>query len=430
MTTCLQCENMRSATVREFRDPVHGFVELQEHEAKLVDSEPFQRLGRIRQLGLTSYVYHGAEHSRFGHSLGCMHLASQAFDRVIKKHRSDLGWSEDEVAAKRGLVRVAALLHDVGHAPFSHAAEKGLFLQPEKHEHYSVAIVTSPPLADIIEESAPATGVHPSDVADLLSKNALVPHQFLRELISGELGADRMDYLARDSLFCGVKYGVFDTPRLIDCLILKEERDGGFVLALDGGGLHAAEGLLLARYFMFTQVYFHRVRRIFDLHLTDLISDIMTKHYGTAAYPEDLAEYLKWDDEGICQEAQELADETVANAAWRILHRQPYARVYDTGPHPKGESILRFTDLLEAARTRFPGRAFRQDAAIDHPERYREMDIWVRKNVPDQWVLFARESAAAAGLIEVVQMRLYSDVRRDESLRQEMARFCQEFLGS
>jgi hypothetical protein len=416
--------------MREFRDPVHGFIRLEDHEAKLVDSEPFQRLRRISQLGLTSYVYHGAEHSRFGHSLGCMHLASQAFDGVTEKHRSDLGWSENDVAAKRRLVRVAALLHDVGHGPFSHAGEKGLFVQPRKHDHYSVALVTSSPLADIIEDCAEGTGVRSSDVADLLDKSALIPHQFLRELISGELGADRMDYLARDSLFCGVKYGVFDAPRLIDCLILKEEKGGGFVLALDGGGLHAAEGLLLARYFMFTQVYFHRVRRAYDLHLTDLISHIMLQQYGTAAYPEDLAEYVKWDDETIRAAAQELADETAANAAWRILHRQHYAWVYDTGPHPQGESILHFPDLLEAARRRFPDRAFRQDAATDHPERYREMDIWVRKNVPEEWVLFARESAAAAGLKEVVQMRLYSDVRGNESLRQDMARFCQEFLRS
>jgi HD superfamily phosphohydrolase len=222
--------------MREFRDPVHGFIRLEDHEAKLVESEPFQRLRRIRQLGLTSYVYHGVEHSRFGHSLGCMHLASQAFDRVVENHRADLAWGEEETHAKRRLLRMAALLHDVGHAPFSHAGEKALFTQPGKHDYYSVALVKSSPLVDIIEDCSPMTGVHSADVADLLSKSALIPHQFLRELISGELGADRMDYLARDSLFCGVKYGVFDTPRLIDCLILKEEEGGGFVLALDEGG--------------------------------------------------------------------------------------------------------------------------------------------------------------------------------------------------
>jgi HD superfamily phosphohydrolase len=419
--------------VREFRDPIHGFIELEDDEAEVVDSRPFQRLRHISQLALTSYVYHGAEHTRFGHSLGTMYLASLAFERLFERHAGDLGWNEDDRIRRRKTVRLAALLHDVGHAPFSHAGERRLFRQRDGHGHYSREIVRSSEVTDIINRHGAAVGVTAEDVATLLDPSAVMPDQFLRELISGEFGVDRMDYLTRDSLFCGVKYGVFDVSRLIYTLVLKQEEGGGWVLALDEGGLHAAEALLLARYFMFTQVYFHAVRRAYDLDLTDFMSELLQRAYGEQTYPEDVQTYLAWDDLTVWSQAREVATSDSSGAAARILKRQHYLCVYDTGPFPGRDTIFRFRDMPDAVSARFPGIPIVPDAASDHPERYRGTNIYVRRRTPrapDRWVLFAKESAAVAGLEEMLQMRVYADVRARNELRDEMERWCEAYLPS
>lgn len=241
------------------RDPVHGFIPVSPLEAALVDSAPLQRLRRVRQLGLTSYVYPGAEHSRFGHSLGAMHVAGRVAEQLVAG-----GWAGDP-----RLVRLAALLHDVGHPPLSHAGEKG-----ERHERMSWRLIRSGAIAQILGEA----GIDPDAVVAVLDgRGDPVAHA----VVSGQLDADRMDYLLRDSHMCGVRYGEFDLDRLIESMAVGPEG-----LAVRRGGLHAAEGLLLARYSMFAQVYFHRTRRILDLLLEELLPD----------WPEEPEAFLEWDD--------------------------------------------------------------------------------------------------------------------------------------
>ena len=241
---------------KTFRDPVHGNL------LDLVDTFEFQRLRRIRQLGSCFLVFHGAEHSRFQHALGTMWLMHQVLQR----------WDEEQVLKLPPEIRkaalAAALLHDVGHGPFSHALEH-TFVGLD-HERLGHAIITGP-LAEVLR----AHDCRPEDVVALLSNN--YPEPVLCELLSGQLDVDRMDYLQRDSVYTGVKYGLFDSERILATLVpLKVSLDhdnlfaqtrDGLVLAIDPKGVLAVEEFLFSRYFMYWQVYLHRAVRAAELML-------------------------------------------------------------------------------------------------------------------------------------------------------------------
>lgn len=249
--------------------PVYGFVKLSDWEWHIISQPAYQRLRRIRQLAWTDYVYPGAMHTRFEHSLGVMHMATMLYNGIAERSRhilkSQLGYNANGIERHLVLVRLAALLHDVGHGPFSHAAEELFPMQAEKaterykHEHYSAAIVRRH-FSDVIKNHPLNSnyGFSANDVANLLegapeAGNAL----FWRDLISGQLDADRMDYLLRDSLHSGVGYGHYDWQRLVNTTVaIPETEEGSARIGIEEGGWHAAEGLIIARYFMFTQVYF------------------------------------------------------------------------------------------------------------------------------------------------------------------------------
>jgi uncharacterized protein len=294
----------------EVRCPVYGFVNLNDWEWKIISHPAFQRLRRIRQLAWTDYVFPGAMHTRFEHSLGVMHMASMLYDGIVERSKdilqSELGYKEDGLRRHKALVRLSALLHDVGHSPFSHAGE-GLFPfrneekgERYKHEHYSAEIVRSH-FADVINGHPLNTanyGFSANDVADLLegkpeAANAL----FWRGLISGQLDADRMDYLIRDSLHAGVGYGRYDWQRLVNTTVaVPETAEGGPRIGVTDGGWHAAEALIIARYFMFTQVYFHKTRVVYDHHLHQALSEVLPGGFFPKPKGRRLDQYLAWDD--------------------------------------------------------------------------------------------------------------------------------------
>ena len=256
----------------QFRDPVHGFIEISEDELKIVNSAPFQRLRNIHQLATTYLVYHGAEHTRFGHSIGVMHLTSMAFDSVIKK--KPLLFSADErendckVAWYRQILRLIGLTHDLGHAPFSHASEE-LFAPDVEHVIWMIY-----------------------EGKDITNEKYIFPDfLFLKSFMDGELDCDKMDYLLRDSLYCGVTYGKYDLNRFVSTLTAYKH-DNQIQLAIERGGIQALEEFVLARYFMFIQVYFHKTRRYLDKALVKSLKAVLPN----GKYPEDIQEYLKWDD--------------------------------------------------------------------------------------------------------------------------------------
>jgi len=267
--------------VHEFRDPIHGFVRVDSKERLVVDSRPVQRLRHIHQLALTHLLYPGATHRRFEHSLGVMELAGRVYDTITDPNNILHDAVRDLVPAHnridhqywRRVVRMAALCHDIGHLPFSHAAED-LLPKGCNHEQLSIDLIESSEMKAIWSELA----IHAEHVAKIAvgprkyRKSPFDPWQsILSEIIIGDaFGVDRIDYLLRDSLHVGVAYGKFDHIRLLDNLrILPKTYTQGCELSLgvELGGMHASEALLLARYFMYTQVYFHAIRRAYDHHL-------------------------------------------------------------------------------------------------------------------------------------------------------------------
>lgn len=250
----------------EFRCPVHGFITVSDWERTIIDQPAFQRLRRIRQLAWTEYVYPGALHSRFEHSLGVMHTATLLFES-IRSHseavlKSELSYDDTGLGRHRQLVRLAALLHDVGHAPFSHAAEE---LLPDQgngkgkysHEQYSAAIIRKQLRSAIEDHKANQNyDFRADDVAALVEGSAGAKQGlFWRDLLDGQMDADRMDYLLRDSHHLGVQYGRFDLHRLINTIRAIPMGEGSPRLGITKGGLHAAEALVIARYFMFTSAW-------------------------------------------------------------------------------------------------------------------------------------------------------------------------------
>ena len=315
----------------EVRCPVHGFIGLTDLEREIVDHKAFQRLRRIKQLAWTDYVYPGTSHTRFEHSLGVMHLASRLYEAVVRTSEDTLKevfkYTDAGLARDWQIVRLAALLHDVGHAPFSHAAEHllpmkapenyVLFPGTEKpgqqftHEDYSVEIIERV-LKDLIEQ-------HPcnrrnykitvDEITALISKRASGGVSlFWKDIISGQLDADRMDYLLRDSLHAGVSYGKFDLDRIVSsvCAVRRPlEESAEPKIAIMKGGIYAAEALIVARYWMHKQVYFHKTRLACDHHLEKALWQILSSEAGRQTekiyFPrpdstEELEKFLEWDD--------------------------------------------------------------------------------------------------------------------------------------
>jgi HD superfamily phosphohydrolase len=350
------------------RCPIHGFILFSENERKIIDHWIFRRLRHIRQLALTDMVYPGATHTRFEHSLGVMELASQAFDQLMAKRGALLeerlnkvaGFEEKALAIARQLVRMAGLLHDVGHACFSHAAESVIHAG-KGHEAFAIELVQEKEWLGGELDRAFFAGF-----ADLLGKvlrgGAVMPPQLgvLKDLVSGEMDADRSDYLLRDSLHCGVEYGRFDYLRMLQCLELHEVDGGALEIALNRDGLHTFEALILARYQMNTQVYFHRIRRIFDYYLSRFFA---TKDAQTYDTPQKILALT--DIQAMAMILQDAESGHSEHARWaaRVRDRNQHRVVHETGEDANAMDLRYTGTLLEKLKDQYPEIEFILDRA-------------------------------------------------------------------
>ena len=430
------------------RDPIHGFIELSELELEIVDSAPFQRLRNIKQLATTYLVYHGAEHTRFGHSLGVMHLVDRAFRSATANYQAEQGeplFSDTDSAWYRQLLRLIALVHDLGHAPFSHGSE-ALFDEGLEHEDFTKIIICEAEIADIIVRIGEKfCEEHGTDNSYQISpqllwsiygeKNPesdpqymahLADFKFLKTFMDSELDCDKMDYLLRDSYYCGVNYGKYDLNRVIDSLTVYNNKNQNIKqLALQKGGVHAFEEFVIARYFMFIQVYFHKTRRYLDKLLVRCIGEILDHQ----PYPADVKEYLKWNDDLVIEKiAQNAANSENARC---FVKREVMSCVYETRTHANGNTnssdLQVYRLLLKQLRDALPEAVIEDEASklahkIPVMERY-DADsgkgIPIISNYLNKPTSIADESLLLSGLTQPINIkRIYVDKQHSKQAKQ------------
>ena len=359
---------------RIYRDPVHNIIRLQtdsdegELMMRLIDAGEFQRLRRIKQLGLGLYTYQGAEHSRFTHSLGALHLMTRVLDRLGETHSID---PDDRIAA-----RAAALLHDVGHGSFSHVMEKVLNFH---HEHWTVQVILDQQ-SEIGELLRSHSAELPRKVASII-EGKFQPSA-LAQLVSSQLDVDRMDYLLRDSLMTGAKYGIYDLEWIINALAIDETTDRVYVQAR---GIYAVEEYLQARYYMFRQVYFHRTLRSAEAVLRSIIRRALELldegkevwHATGTAFekilrrePLTISEHLQIDDSDFVfhiKQWQRSHDSILSDLSRRFIARRLFKAIDLDMPLDQQAEFLTTARQAVASAGFDPEYYFIEDRASDVP---------------------------------------------------------------
>lgn len=360
----------------EIRDPIHVFVRFGPDEEKIIGTSAFQRLRYIHQLALTYMVYPSATHRRFEHCLGVMEVASRIYDVVtnpqniyhksvqefVPRAKNNMFWHE----YWGRVLRCAALCHDLGHLPFSHAAEE---LLPEgwNHERLSREIIMGKGFEPLWKELK----IQPEDVVKLALGKKKCKLGFsdwetiLSEIIVGDVfGADRIDYLLRDSYHAGVSYGRFDHYRLIDTLRIlpasqKDSQEPG--LGIERGGLESAEALLWARYFMYTQLYFHPTRRIYDMHLMEFLKEWLPE----GRFPTEIDKHISCGDNevtaGMWKAAADSSERSHAPAK-RIISREHFRQIYERSSSEELRALEPGKQVYDGLAAQFGKDEVRRDA--------------------------------------------------------------------
>jgi HD superfamily phosphohydrolase len=353
-----------------FRDPIHQLIRIDREDEfilDLIDTPVFQRLRRIRQLGVSWITYPGAEHSRFVHSLGVFNFVQRMLQVLTRRYA---GHDVAEYLTKYGkLAKAAALLHDIGHGPFSHMIERA-FGSHAKHEAKTVEMIKD--TKGMVAPALAKHGINADDVADIIQHAS--PHSLLTDLVSSQLDGDRMDYLLRDSYCTGVQYGSYDAEWLLNAMCVGRNPSGdtangalpSWRLSLDERrGEKAAEQFILARAHMNEQVYFHRVTRGFEALLLNLFRSAskVAKSGGlpsaTSAVVSQffanegrltLSEWMRFDESVLLSAMHEWStgtfgiDPTLARLSTAFLNRE---RIYSCVGIGSLKS-LQFMDLQQA----------------------------------------------------------------------------------
>ena len=327
----------------EIRDPIHGLIELLPKEVNLINTRAFQRLRRIRQLAMAFLVYPGTLHTRFDHSIGVMHIAGRICERL-------------EVADKEcKQIRLAALLHDIGHGPFSHVSEHLLKKHVPEDWKSTSEKIHEKITVDIIKYDSEIDAIlcdkEREFVVEMIEGKEMIEGEikkdFRRDIVSSDLDADKMDYLLRDSYFAGVKYGTYDLEKIIESCRVYFEEDESY-LAISDEGIYALEQLLLAKHHMTQQVYSHRVRSISDAMIVRGIElaiegnqeiEQLYRYNETSEFTEN---YIEYHDERLIDLLKQCDQEKARNIFDRLYSRKLFKMI--------GELPLKDVDSAPAKR--------------------------------------------------------------------------------
>ena len=324
-------EFKKLSETKVLKDPVHSYIHINyEVVWNCLDSKEFQRLRRIRQLGGDFQVYPTAEHSRFSHSLGVYEIVRRMVTE-IKSLSVELS-EYDKIC-----VMLAGLLHDVGHGPFSHAFEH---VTNHSHEDYTAKIILGETeLNQVLTEVSPRL---PDDIVSIIEHNH--PNDILNQIISGQLDADRMDYLLRDSYFSETSYGQFDLERILRTMRVRKIDENKKALVVKYTGIHSVEDYIMARYQMYWQVYYHPVARSYEAVFIQLFNRLKDIFKENKEYFSDMKvlipfleknvvsveEYFKLDENSLlycCSLIQDKDDEIAADLARRLQNRRLFEYV-------------------------------------------------------------------------------------------------------
>ncbi|NRD77230.1 HD domain-containing protein [Bacillus sp. BRMEA1] len=326
-----------------FKDPVHRYVHVRDRAIwDLIGTKEFQRLRRVRQLGTTYLTFHGAEHSRFNHSLGVYEIVRRIIDDVFDGRPE---WNDED----RLLTLCAALLHDLGHGPFSHSFEKVFDLD---HEDFTRAIILGN--TDVNKVLSKVSPDFPEKVAEIIAKTS--EKKLVVSMISSQIDADRMDYLQRDAYFTGVSYGQFDMERILRVMRPREDQ-----VVIKKSGMHAVEDYIMSRYQMYWQVYFHPVSRSAEVLLSKILHRAkqlykekyyfkFEPHHFISFFQEQvtLEDYLKLDEAVILyyfQTWQEEIDPILSDLCHRFVNRNLF-KYAEFDPAKEYKKLAKLTELF------------------------------------------------------------------------------------
>jgi HD superfamily phosphohydrolase len=329
----------------DVRDPIHGNLALNDAEVAVLDSKAYQRLRQIKQLGFAEFSFPGATHNRFLHSLGVCHLAGVVFDNIFAKFQ----FKNDSVRRRlRQTVRLAALLHDIGHGPLSHASEE---VMPKlsslnvkaydsraqavpadtqaNHEDYTIKFVTDSSLTEVLRQNF--SDIEPLHVAALIDKSLVIDQDFfmeggfdfrtiLSQIVSSEMDVDRMDYLERDAYYCGTNYGKVELSWLL-ANATYHPFEGRLHLALNRRALYTFDDFLLARHHMHLMVYFHHKSIIFE----ELLYRYFTSSDCQFVVPSDIEEYIHCTDYALWRHLSKVSNPW----ARRMVDRKPFRMLFE-----------------------------------------------------------------------------------------------------
>ena len=342
------------------RDPLWNNIALDDLAIRLVDTRAFQRLRYVRQLGLAYLVYPGATHTRFEHALGTWHLAGRTLEMLQGR-----GEIKGETGRDARIVAAAALLHDIGHYPFSHALEE---IGAPHHEDVAGALLTRGEIADVLRQLVADDA--PERVVELIRGRSTSP---LQGLISGSLDLDKIEYLKRDALMCGVPYGEIDVDRLIHSLTLvRDPVTGRSAIGVSEKGLSALESLLFAKYQMYRNVYWHHAVRSATAMYKRLVADAID---SGALRVSELASY---NDEALLHQLEERAPSPLLQG---LRERRLFKRAFECPsaelPEDAGEWIASDRRLVAAAEDQIarelglkPG-----EVLLDYPVKTQMLDL-------------------------------------------------------